>query len=61
MSATRMFRKLVTRSGSLGAASVTVGLSSVGPPPALMMIQPLASATAEGSPVRTTSPPRTSE
>ncbi len=39
MSATRMFKKLLTRSGSGGASSVTVGLSSVGPPPTLMMIQ----------------------
>ncbi len=31
--------------GSGGVSSVTVGLSSVGPPPTLMMIQLLASAT----------------
>ena len=40
-----MLRKLLTRSGSGGVSSVTVGLSSVGPPPTLMMIQLLASAT----------------
>jgi len=55
-----MFRKLLTRSGSGGVSSVTVGLSSVGPPPTLMMIQLLASATADGSPVRTVSSPSTS-
>ena len=35
MSLTRMLRKLLTRSGSRGVSRVTVGLSSVGPPPAL--------------------------
>jgi len=45
MSATRILRKLLTRSGSGGVSSVTVGLSSVGPPPTSMMIQLLASAT----------------
>ena len=39
-----MLRKLLTRSGSGGVSSVTVGLSSVGPPPTLMMIQLFASA-----------------
>jgi hypothetical protein len=33
-----MLRKLLTRSGSGGASSVTVGLSPVGPPPTLMMM-----------------------
>jgi hypothetical protein len=60
MSATRILRKLLTRSGSGGVSSVTVGLSSVGPPPALMMIQLFASATKEGSPSRMVSPPSTS-
>ena len=45
MSATRMLRKLLTRSGSGGVSRVTAGLSSVGPPPTLMMIQLFASAT----------------
>jgi hypothetical protein len=54
------FRKLLVRSGSGGVSSVTVGLSSVGPPPALMMIQPFARATIEGSPSHTVSPPNTS-
>src|SRR6516165_5691203 len=61
MSATRMFRKLLTRSGSRGVSSVTVGLSSVGPPPTLMMIQLLASATyvtsSPASPPMTVLPP----
>jgi hypothetical protein len=43
-----------------GVSSVTVGLSSVGPPPTLMMIQLFASATNDGSPSRTVSPPSTS-
>ena len=43
-----MFRKLLVVSGS-GAVSVTVGLSSVGPPPVLMMIQLFASATTAGA------------
>jgi hypothetical protein len=41
-----MLRKLFTQSGSGGVSSVTVGLSSVGPPPTLVMIQLLASAIA---------------
>jgi hypothetical protein len=60
MSATRMLRKALVRFGSGGVSSVTVGLSSVGPPPTLMMIQLLARATNEGSPAMTVSPPRTS-
>jgi len=48
MSLTRMLRKLLTRPGSRGVSRVTVGLSSVGPPPALMTIQ--LSARAEGHP-----------
>jgi hypothetical protein len=60
MSATRMLRKLLTRSGSGGVSSITVGLSSVGPPPTLMMIQLFASATNDGSPAATVSPPSTS-
>jgi hypothetical protein len=43
-----------------GVSSVTVGLSSVGPPPTLMMIQLFARATNDGSPSRTVSPPSTS-
>jgi hypothetical protein len=39
---------------------MTVGLSSVGPPPELMTIQLLASATLTGSPGRSTLPPSTS-
>jgi hypothetical protein len=35
MSATRILRKLLTRSGSLGISRVIVGLSSVGPPPSV--------------------------
>jgi hypothetical protein len=50
MSATRMLRKLLTWSRSRGGARVTVGLSSVGGPPTLMMIQLFASATIVGSP-----------
>jgi MOSC domain-containing protein YiiM len=48
----------------VGIRSVTVGLSSVGPPPALMRIQLLASAThvtsSFGSPEMTVLPPSTS-
>jgi hypothetical protein len=40
-----MLRKLLTRSGSRGVCRVTAGLSSVGPPQVLMMIQLLESAT----------------
>src|SRR5262249_12077258 len=36
MSSTRMLRKLETLSGSEGGSSVTVSLSSVGPPPRLI-------------------------
>jgi len=50
MSLTRKFRKLLIRSGSGGVSRVTVGLSSVGPPPALMTIQVLASPTTVGVP-----------
>src|SRR6516164_5652483 len=60
MSETRMLRKLLVRFGSRGAWSVTAGLSSVGPPPTLMMIQLLASATYVGSPERMVLPPSTS-
>src|SRR5271165_4476828 len=35
MSATRIFIKLLTESGSAGTLSVTDGLSGVGPPPTL--------------------------
>src|SRR5271165_336914 len=48
------------RSGSRGVSRMTVGLSSVGPPPALMTIQLLASATLTGSPGKATLPPSTS-
>jgi hypothetical protein len=60
MSATRMLRKLLERVGSGGVSRITSGLSTVGPPPTLMMIHELASCTMDGSPVRTTSPPSTS-
>src|SRR5919198_977296 len=55
-----MLRNADTRSGSGGASRVTVGLSSLGPPPTLMMIQLLARATIVGSPSSTSSPPSTS-
>jgi hypothetical protein len=55
-----MFKKLLRRSGFCGGSRMTPGLSSVGPPPTLMMIQLFASATIVGSPARTISPPRTS-
>src|ERR1700752_139555 len=54
MSLTRILRKLLTRSGSRGVSRMTVGLSSVGPPPPLMRIPLLASATLTGSPGRST-------
>jgi hypothetical protein len=38
---------------------MTSGLSSVGPPPTLMITQPLASFTIVGSPSSTTVPPST--
>ena len=62
MSLTRMLTKLLTRFGSPGVSSVTSGLSSVGPPPALMMIQLFASATLVGPPglEKATLPPSTS-
>ena len=41
---TQILRKLLTRSGSRGVSRMTAGLSSVGPPPTLMMIQLLDSA-----------------
>jgi hypothetical protein len=59
MSATRMLRKALARLGSLGGSSTTSGLSSVGPPPTLMITQPLASLTIVGSPSSTTVPPST--
>ena len=37
MSATRKFRNALVRFGSGGVVKVTVGLSSVGPPPTLRM------------------------
>jgi hypothetical protein len=46
--------------GVAGGSSVTVGLSSVGGPPALMTIQLFASAMIVGSPSFSTSPPSTS-
>ena len=62
MSLTRMLTKLLTRFGSLGVSRVTSGLSSVGPPPPLMTIQLLDSATLVGPPglEKATRPPRTS-
>ena len=56
----RMLRKLLASPGSCGVSSVTAGLSSVGPPPTLMMIQLLASATYVGSPEWMAWPPSTS-
>src|SRR5918995_2902214 len=50
MSATRRLRKALARVGSVGGSRTTSGLSSVGPPPRLMITQPLASLTIVGSP-----------
>jgi hypothetical protein len=58
MSATRMLRKLDTVDVSPGGCKVTSGLSSVGPPPGFMMIQPLATLMMHGFSSRTTSPSR---
>jgi len=46
--------------GFCGGSRMTFGLSSVGPPTMVMMLQLSASATIVGSPARTISPPRTS-
>ena len=59
MSATLMFRNALVRSGSDGGASVTAGLSSVGPPPTLRMIQLLAIFRMTGSRSITTVAPNT--
>src|SRR4029450_7239639 len=59
MSATRRFRKALVRLSSLGGSRMTSGLSSVGPPPTLMITQPLASLTIVGSPLSTTLHPTT--
>src|SRR5690242_9871492 len=58
MSATRILRKLDTSFRFMGGWSVTVGLSSVGPPPTFMISQLLATWMMVGSPLRTTVPPR---
>jgi hypothetical protein len=55
-----MLRKLFAIVGSEGGARITSGLSIVGPPPTLMMIQEFASCTMVGSPLVTVSPPSTS-
>src|SRR5919112_5216161 len=60
MSATRTFRKLETVVGSVGGCKVTLGLSSVGPPPGFMMIQLFAALMMHGFSSRTTCPSRTS-
>ena len=49
MSATRTLRKALVRFGSGGVVSVTVGLSSVGPPPLLRISQLLATFMITGS------------
>src|SRR5262250_2091946 len=49
MSRTRRFRNPLETSGLAGGASVTVGLSSVGPPPTLSTMRVLASARMTGS------------
>jgi hypothetical protein len=59
MSATLMLRNALVWSGSFGGASVTVGLSSVGPPPALRMSQLLAIFRMTGSRSVTTFAPNT--
>jgi hypothetical protein len=51
MSRTRRFRNPLETSGSAGGKSPAVGLSPVGPPPALSTMRVLASATMTGSPV----------
>src|SRR5258708_33677037 len=57
MSATRTFRKALVRLGSAGVVSVTVGLSSVGPPPTFRMSHELATFMMTGSRSRTIRPP----
>jgi hypothetical protein len=52
-------RKELARVRSAGGSSTTSGLSSVGPPPTLMITQPLASLMIVGSPSITTLPPST--
>jgi len=59
MSATLRFMNALVRSGSGGVVSVTVGLSSVGPPPTLRMSQLLAIFRMTGSRSRTTVAPNT--
>ena len=59
MSATLRFMNALVRSGSGGVASVTVGLSSVGPPPTLRMSQLLAIFMMTGSRSRSTVAPNT--
>src|SRR6516225_6734886 len=59
MSVTRMLRKALTWSGSGGVVRVTVGLSSVGPPPSLRMSRAFATSRMTGSRSRTTFPPNT--
>jgi hypothetical protein len=54
-----MLRHGLARPGSAGGASVTVGLSSAGPPPMLRMSQLLASFKITGSRSSTTVAPNT--
>src|ERR1700694_2889158 len=58
MSATRTLRKALVRFGSGGVVSVTVGLSSVGPPPSLRMSHVLATFMITGSRSISTVPPK---
>ena len=51
MSATRMFIKLLTASGSGGALKVTDGLSGVGPPPTFTRSQVFAIWMYPGAPL----------
>jgi hypothetical protein len=59
MSATLIFRNALVRSGSAGGASVTAGLSSVGPPPTLRISQLFAIFKMTGSRSSTTVAPNT--
>ena len=59
MSATLRLRNALVRLGSAGGVSVTAGLSSVGPPPALRMSQLLAIFKMTGSRSATTFAPNT--
>jgi hypothetical protein len=59
MSATLMVKNALAHPGSAGGASVTVGLSSVGPPSTWRMSQPLASFKITGSRSSATVAPNT--